>query len=123
MGFAKQRNFAGSAYPDGTSSFTLPDAQPADSFALGGEWSVSSQFATPSADGARVRLRFHATTVRMVLAGTGTVRVRQGDGAWRDIDVSGVPRSYPAVTGSDGADAVLDLQVATGVEVYSFTFG
>lgn len=123
LGFSKQRNFAGSAYPDGESSFALPGDQPADTFALGGDWSIASQFATPSAPRAQVRLRFHAATVRMVLGGSGSVRVRQDGGPWREIDVSGVPRSYAAVTGADGSDAVLDVRVPAGVKVYSFTFG
>jgi cytochrome c biogenesis protein CcdA/thiol-disulfide isomerase/thioredoxin len=123
LGFAKQRNFAGSAYPDGDSSFTLPGDQPAETFALGGDWTIASQFATPSGDTAKVRLRFHAATVRMVLGGSGTVRVRESGGSWRDVDVAGVPRSYAVVTGADGSDAVLDATVTAGVKVYSFTFG
>ena len=59
----------------------------------------------------------------MVLAGHGEVTVRLADGDETVIDVDGVPRSYPVVTGADGADAVLDVQVSPGVEVYSFTFG
>jgi hypothetical protein len=59
----------------------------------------------------------------MVLGGSGTVRVRESGGSWRDVDVAGVPRSYAVVTGADGSDAVLDATVTAGVKVYSFTFG
>lgn len=123
LGFSKQRNYAGSSYPDGTSSFALPGDQPADTFALDGSWRIGSQSATPAGGDARIRLRYHAATVRLVLGGTGTVRVRDGDGPWREIAVSGPPNSYAAVTGGGGSDAVLDVEVPAGVDVYSFTFG
>ncbi len=123
LGFSKQRTFAGGAYPDGTSSFVLPAAQPADAFTLGGRWTIASQYATPAAGSAQIRLTFHAKTVRMVLAGDGTVRVRRQGEDWQTIGVSGVPRSYAAVSGADGSAAVLEVQVPAGVDVYSFTFG
>ncbi|UUT36501.1 hypothetical protein [Microbacterium elymi] len=119
----QQRNFAGSAYPDGASTFHLPGTQPADTFALDGSWTIGSQSATPTEGTGRMRLRYHAGTVRMVLGGTGTVKVRQDGGSWRDVDVSGVPRSYAVVTAGDRSDATLEVQVPAGVDVYSFTFG
>ena len=58
----------------------------------------------------------------MVLAGEGAVTVRLG-GDERVILVDGVPRSYPVVEDADGSQAVLEVDVSPGVEVYSFTFG
>ena len=58
-----------------TATFAFPGDQPADSFALDGEWRVETQYATPStAPGGGIRLDFHAAEVRMVLAGEGEVR-------------------------------------------------
>ena len=125
LGSSKDVNFGGSEkYGQGTDDFVLPEHQPADSFALDGPWTVSTQFATPAGDGGSgIRLRFHADEVRMVLAGDGEVRARLDGGVEKTISVSGTPRSYEIVTGGAGKDAVLEVEVSPGVEVYSFTFG
>ncbi|MDR2997695.1 MAG: cytochrome c biogenesis protein DipZ, partial [Microbacterium sp.] len=123
LGFAKQRNFAGSLYPDGTSVFALPERQAKDTFALDGRWTIRAQAATPASGTARLRLNYHASVVQMVMSGEGTVTTRQADGSRREIEVSGVPRSYAVVSGGNGSDAVLEVTVPGGVEVYSFAFG
>ncbi len=124
LGSSKDVNFAGPGrYSAGEDSFTYPSPQADDSFALSGSWDVETQFATPTADGAAVRLNFHAGTVEMVLAGTGEVRVALDDGSEKVIKVSGTPRSYSLATGVGGGQHVLEVKVAQGVEAYSFTFG
>lgn len=125
LGSSKDVNFAGAErYGQGTAEFVLPDDQPADSFALDGSWTISTQYATPSAGGGGgIRLRFHADEVRMVLAGEGEVRARLDGGEEQTIAVSGTPRSYEVLSANGGQDAVLELEVSPGVEVYSFTFG
>ncbi|MFE6994550.1 cytochrome c biogenesis protein CcdA [Microbacterium sp. NPDC057659] len=123
LGFAKQRNFAGSSYPDGTSAFAFPKRQAEDTFALGGKWTIESQRIAPASSTARLRLRYHANVVQMVMSGEGVVMTRQADGTQRQVEVSGVPRAYPVVSDGNGSDAVLDVTVPAGVEVYSFTFG
>ncbi len=124
LGSAKDVNYGGSApYRAGEGDFAFPSAQPADSFALDGSWRIETQYASPSADaGGSIRLDFRASEVRMVLAGEGEVRARLG-GDERVIRVDGVPRSYPLVEDADGSQAVLEVDVSPGVEVYSFTFG
>ncbi|WP_353815046.1 redoxin domain-containing protein [Agromyces sp. SYSU T00266] len=122
LGTTKQVTFAGDEpYRRSTSTFALPEAQPADSFALEGEWSLETQSIAPVADGA-IRLRYTAAEVRMVLSGTGTIVVHEGGGT-RRIDVGGVPRSYVVHDGSDVGDGELVVEVPTGVTAYSFTFG
>ncbi|GAA2032183.1 cytochrome c biogenesis protein DipZ [Agromyces tropicus] len=122
LGTTKQVNFAGDEpYRRSTSAFTLPEHQPQDSFALDGEWSLDTQSIAPVADGA-VRLRYTAAEVRMVVSGTGTLVVREGDET-RRIDVDGVPRSYPVHQGGDVRDGELVVEVSAGVTAYSFTFG
>lgn len=124
LGSTKAVNFGGpSPYRAGVHDFRIPDTQPADSFALDGSWSVGTQSATPAAAEGGIRLRYHASTVRMVLAGTGTVRVRVDGSGWRDIPVAGTPRSYAVVEDANGAAATLEVRAPMGVEVYSFTFG
>ena len=124
LGWSKVVNFAGPGkYGSGQREFTLPEAQAADSFALGGTWQVETQFATPVGESASIRLAFHASQVRIVLAGEGEVRVRLGSGDVQTIKVSGTPRSYSIVDGGTGDAQVVDVEVSAGVEAYSFTFG
>ncbi len=125
LGSSKDVNFAGpGAYRSGARTYAYPGDQAADTFALEGKWNVQTQFATPSGqDAAGIRLDYHAAEVRMVLAGTGEVRVTRDDGSKTTISVSGTPRSYAVVEGSDNAAGVLTIEVDPGVEVYSFTFG
>ncbi|PZU48725.1 MAG: thiol:disulfide interchange protein [Microbacterium sp.] len=125
LGSSKDVNFAGpGAYRAGESKFSLPADQASDTFALEGAWRVETQFATPSgADAGGIRLDYHAAEVRMVLAGEGSVRVRDQDGSERTIDVSGTPRSYELVKRGAVEPGILSIEVDPGVEVYSFTFG
>ncbi|MRG59367.1 redoxin domain-containing protein [Agromyces sp. CFH 90414] len=123
LGTTKQVNFAGDEpYRRSTTQFALPADQPADSFALDGAWSLDTQSVTPAADGGGIRLEYTAAEVRLVLAGEGTVVVRDGDGE-RRIDVSGVPRSYPVVRTDASQTGSLTVEVPSGVDAYSFTFG
>ncbi|GAA5207350.1 cytochrome c biogenesis protein DipZ [Microbacterium kyungheense] len=125
LGFAKDVNYGGSGdYRAGDGVYTVGAAQPEDSFALEGAWRIESQFATPSSTAAGgIRLRFQAQEVRMVLAGTGEVRVRLDGGDEQTVQVSGTPRSYRVAVVEDAAPHVLDVEVSGGVEAYSFTFG
>ncbi len=125
LGSSKDVNFAGpGAYGAGEADYVLPVDQPADSFALEGGWRVETQYASPSGNKVGgIRLDFRAEEVRMVLAGDGEVTVRLDGGEERVIAVDGVPRSHAVVEESDGARHVLEVDVAPGVEVYSFTFG
>jgi len=124
LGSAKDVNYGGEgAYRAGEGVYTLPAAQPDDSFALDGAWRVQTQYATPSDGGGGIRLRFQAEEVRMVLAGEGEVRVRLDGGRAQTVPVSGTPRSYEVADGTEPAAHVLEVDVSPGVEVYSFTFG
>ena len=125
LGSSKDVNFAGpDAYRAGEGTFAFPDDQPADSFALDGDWTRADAVRdTHEASGGGIRLEFHASEVRMVLAGTGDVRVRLDGGAERIVHVSGTPRSYALVERGHDGRSVLDVTVPPGVEAYSFTFG
>lgn len=124
LGSAKDVNYGGGGeYRAGEGVYELPERQPADSFALDGEWRIETQFATPLGDTGTIRLDYRATEVRMVLAGEGEVRVRRDGGEATVIPVSGTPRSYALVEGPEGTTGVLEVEVSAGVEAYSFTFG
>lgn len=126
LGSSKDVNFAGpDPYRAGEGDFTFPGDQADDTFALSGAWNIETQFATPSGgEAGSIRLNYHASEVRMVLAGAGKVRVQHADGSETELNVTGTPRSYEVVEGGgDIASGVLEIEVDPGVEVYSFTFG
>jgi cytochrome c biogenesis protein CcdA/thiol-disulfide isomerase/thioredoxin len=124
LGFAKDVNFAGpGVYPQGTSTFAVPHRQADDSFALAGSWTIAAQDATPAASRATIRLRFHASLVRMVLSGQGTVTVRLDGGPPTRIRVSGTPNSYPVAAHVGAGQHTLEVDVDRGVHAYSLTFG
>ncbi|PFG30062.1 cytochrome c biogenesis protein DipZ [Paramicrobacterium agarici] len=123
LGTTKQVNFAGDeAYSAKTTDFSLPDDQPSDSFALDGAWALDTKSISPRDEQARIRLEYTASTVKMVLSGSGTVTVKHSDGTTDSISVSGVPRAYELVTDHEGA-GTLTVTVSAGVDAYSFTFG
>ncbi len=124
LGSSKDVNYGGEgAYRAGESTFAFPDDQPADSFALDGDWNVQTQYVEPQGDGGSISLDYHAAEVRMVVAGSGDVVVRDEKGNEQTIAVDGTPRSYELVKRSDIAAGVLTLEIPSGVQVYSFTFG
>lgn len=125
LGSSKDVNFAGpDAYRAGCGTFAYPEDQPADTFALEGDWTVQTQFATPTGPQAGgIRLDYHAAEVRMVLAGEGSVHVHRSDGSEQTIAVSGTPRSYEVAKNQGVSAGTLTVTVDPGVEVYSFTFG
>lgn len=124
LGSSKDVNYGGEgSYRAGSGTYTFPDKQPADSFALDGDWQIETQFATPQGGDAGIRLNYRATEVRTVLAGTGKITVRVDGGKPTTIDVDGTPRSYELLKAASAREGTIELEVAEGVQVYSFTFG
>lgn len=124
LGSAKDVNYGGDgAYRAGSADYTFPDEQPADSFALDGQWRIETQYATPEQDGTGIRLNYRAAEVRTVLAGTGEITVRVDGGAPTVIAVDGTPRSYALLKAESSRTGTIEIDVSPGVQVYSFTFG
>ena len=123
LGATKRVNYAGEGtYSAGTRSFRFPTEQAKDSFALDGAWTLTSQNITPTGEGARVRLRYRAKEVRMVLSGSGQVTYRIGDQT-RTVTVTGTPNSYRLVSTQHIEAGTVTVTVGAGVQAYSFTFG
>lgn len=124
LGSSKDVNYGGgNAYRAGASEFQFPAEQPEDTFALDGDWQIETQYATPTDTNARIRLRFHAAEVRVVVAGSGQLTIDRGDGTRETITVDGAPRSYELIKTNEVAEGTLTLDVPQGINVYSFTFG
>ncbi|WP_194421784.1 cytochrome c biogenesis protein DipZ [Microbacterium abyssi] len=123
LGSSKDVNYGGQGpYRAGAATFEFPGTQDDDTFALDGDWEIATQYATPTADGAAVRLSYRASEVRMVLAGSGEITVRTDDGESRTIPVDGAPRSYRLLQGA-AEDGELTVEIPQGIQAYSFTFG
>ncbi len=123
LGSSKDVNYGGGdEYGAGESEFSFPADQAEDTFALDGTWEIATQYATPAASGAEVRLSYRASEVRMVLAGSGEITVTTDNGEIRMIDVSGAPRSYRLLQG-DAGSGELTVKIPEGIQAYSFTFG
>ena len=72
---------------------------------------------------ARLRLRFSANDVYLVLGGKGDVGVRVGGRPTKTVRVDGY-RLYTLRASSKRArDALLELRFTPGVQAYAFTFG
>jgi cytochrome c biogenesis protein CcdA/thiol-disulfide isomerase/thioredoxin len=122
LSLGKVVNYGGTEdYASGTNDYTYPAALADDSFALEGTWTLDFQNATPVGMGS-IMLNYHASEVRMVLGGSGTVVVTVGD-ATQTIRVSGTPKSYQLVLTDAIEKGTLEVSVSEGVEAYSFTFG
>lgn len=123
LGYTKVRNYSGpEQYGSGTQTFSLPEKQKANTFALQGGWDIGTQSITPSAGPATVRLAYTAKVVQMVLSGTGDVTVER-DGKKQTIHVTGVPNARQLVSTGDTGSGTLTVTVPQGVTAYSFTFG
>ena len=73
--------------------------------------------------GARLRLRFQAKDVYLVLGGSGRVQVLVKRKPARSIDVGGTPRLYTVAHFPSLAHGLLELRFPRGVDAYAFTFG
>ena len=123
LSLGKVVNFGGDEdYASGTNTYAYPKKLAADSFALQGEWELDFQNATPVGGPGSIKLNYHASEVRMVLAGEGTVTLK-ANGKTTTIDVSGTPNSYQLVKTDGINEGTLEVTLSEGLEGYSFTFG
>ncbi|MET9634390.1 cytochrome c biogenesis protein DipZ [Lentzea sp. NPDC006480] len=123
LGSTKRVNFAGTeTYTSGDKSFQFPENQAADSFALAGQWTLTSQNITPTGGSGQIKLNYRAKEVRMVMSGKGTVTV-QTNGQTKTIEVDGTPNSYQLVATQQIQGGSLTATVSPGVQAFSFTFG
>ena len=123
LGYQRLERFAGSIAYDDKARYRFPKRRLAqDELAYAGEWTVQPTRIVAGGD-ARLRLRFEAKDVYLVLAGNGRVASFVDGRPTGTVDVSGTPRlytieRYPALT-----RALLELRATPGVEAYAFTFG
>ncbi|HET7138054.1 MAG TPA: cytochrome c biogenesis protein DipZ [Gaiellaceae bacterium] len=121
LGYARLTNYVGrNPVPDRFTQYTFPGDLTSNTLAYDGEWRVGSEAIT-AGKGARLRLRFEASNVYIVMGGRGTVRALVDDKPAGTIHVD-AQRLYTVRTGRP-TDALLELRFSPGVQAYSFTFG
>ncbi len=104
-------------------TYQFPKSLTSDYFAFSGVWTDHSQEATAGRH-AKLELSYEAQDVYLVMGGSGTVTVSDGNGtAPQTIHVEGVPRLYTLFHVKSTSVGTLVMKVSKGVQAYDFTFG
>jgi hypothetical protein len=122
LGYARLSNYVGtSPTPNRFASYTFATAIPDSTLSYGGRWDVGAEkiVAGPNA---RLRLRFQAKDVYIVLGGRGTVQALVGGKPAGTIKVD-AERLYTVRSTPTSTSGLLELRFSPGVQAYSFTFG
>jgi cytochrome c biogenesis protein CcdA/thiol-disulfide isomerase/thioredoxin len=107
--------------PDRYASYRLPSTLASDQLAYGGNWRVEAERAVAGRS-ARLRLRFRAKEVNLVLGGKGRVQVLLDGQRARTVAVRG-SRLYELLELPAFQTGLLELRFTRGVAGYAFTFG
>ena len=126
LGYQRLDRYVGSGItPDREADYSIPEYVPLHGVAYGGRWRVEDERIV-AGEHARLRLRFHANDVFLVLGageGPGTVEVLL-DGRPAGVVRVTVDDLYTLARLPGGkADHDLELRFSPGVEAYAFTFG
>jgi cytochrome c biogenesis protein CcdA/thiol-disulfide isomerase/thioredoxin len=104
-------------------TYQFPKSLDEGLFALQGVWTDHAQEATAGKN-AELELSYEAQDIYLVLGGTGSVTVDDGNGtAPTTIQIAGVPRLYTLLHAKSTAVGTLTLKMSPGVQAYDFTFG
>ncbi|GAA0963548.1 cytochrome c biogenesis protein DipZ [Kribbella koreensis] len=125
LGYSRSANLngpVGKLTPNKTVAFGLNQAQPDDTFSLGGSWAVGTQSVT-STKGSQARLNFQAAKVFHVLSGEGTVTVSIPGEPDKTITVSGTPNAYQLVDKPTQERKTMTLTYSPGISAFTFSFG
>jgi thiol-disulfide isomerase/thioredoxin len=123
LGYSRIERYVGAPIRRGVGAdYAFPATLPPEGVSLGGRWTVGAESVTAGSE-ARVRLRFSASTVYLVLGGTGSVSVTVDGTRIGMIRVGGYPRTYALASGVPPGEHLLEASVSQGVQAYDFTFG
>jgi cytochrome c biogenesis protein CcdA/thiol-disulfide isomerase/thioredoxin len=122
LGTARIGNLVGDpVHPGVPWTYDLPKAVQDDSFGFGGRWTLEKERAIAVKD-ARLRFRFQASKVYLVLGGSGKVDVLLDGKPVRTVRVDG-DRLYTLVDSPHTMNALLELRFTPNISAYAFTFG
>jgi cytochrome c biogenesis protein CcdA/thiol-disulfide isomerase/thioredoxin len=122
LGYDRLANFGQRVAYDAPATYRFPRTLSQDELAYGGRWTVEPSRILAGHD-ARLRLRFRARDVFLVLGGAGRLQALIGGRPLRTIAVSGTPRLYTIARFPRLRQGLLELRFAPGLEGYAFTFG
>ena len=123
LGYERLDRFAGSRIvADHEATYRFPSRLARDQLAYAGRLRVDAERAVAGAD-ARIRLRFFAREVNLVLGGRGRVDVLLDGRLRRVVEVEDEPRLYRLLELPLARDGLLELRLPPGIEAYAFTFG
>jgi hypothetical protein len=123
LGWERLERYAGSQlFPDREALYRFPSSLPRDALAYAGLWRVGRQRIEAGAR-ARLRLRFDAENVYLVLGGHGHLQVLVDGKRVRTIRVGGLSRLYTLLRYPAEREGLLELRFTRGISAYAFTFG
>jgi thiol-disulfide isomerase/thioredoxin len=122
LGYERLARYEGSAPKrNRLARYELPTTLQADGLAYGGAWRVEAERIVSGED-ARLRLRFRARDVYLVLGGKGSVEVLRDGRKTKTVGVDSY-RLYTLLAGKHAGSGLLELRFTPGVQAYAFTFG
>jgi cytochrome c biogenesis protein CcdA/thiol-disulfide isomerase/thioredoxin len=122
LGYARLQNYVGrNPVPNRFADYTFPASVPQNTLAYDGRWRVRAEAVT-AGSGAKLRLRFQASNVYIVMGGHGTVQALIDGKPSRTIHVD-AQRLYTVRASKQPMLGLLELRFSPGVQAYSFTFG
>jgi cytochrome c biogenesis protein CcdA/thiol-disulfide isomerase/thioredoxin len=122
LGYARLSSYVGSKLvPDVPAGYTFAKSVPDNELSYAGNWRIGAQRIVAGRD-ARLRLRFAARNVYIVLGGRGIVRALINGKPSATIKVD-AQRLYTVRASMQSINALLELRFTPGIQAYSFTFG
>ncbi len=122
LGYLRLERYSGSPIRrNHVARYTFPARLGQSMLSYAGDWRIGGERALAVRD-ARLRLRFVARNVYVVLGGTGRAQILVDGRPSGSIEVDG-DRLYTVFSGPKARDALLELRFSPGVDAYSFTFG
>ena len=122
LGYARLNTYVGSKVVPGVPArYTFARSVPDNELSYAGTWRVGGQ-SIVAGPNARLRLRFSASNVYIVLGGRGTVHALIDGKPTSTIKVD-AQRLYTVRASRRSISALLELRFTSGIQAYSFTFG
>ena len=122
LGYQRLDRYVGTAIArDREQRYTFAPVLEDNELTLDGRWQVEGERATAGRD-AKLRLRYRASDVFLVLTGRGSVQVLVDGREERRVRVTG-DRLYTLVERPQVGEHLLELRFTPGVSGYAFTFG
>ena len=121
LGYLRIQNYVGSPLrTDRAATYSFPSGLDLDTFAYAGTWTVEGERIV-AGEKARLRLRFTAQKVHLVLGGRGSLAVEVDGKPVETVRVDS-DRLYTLASFPRPRNGVLDLRFSPGLSAYAFTF-